>query len=311
MDRSRTLTATVVAAFVSCAMGLAAQDGVSVPPLDALIERAASIAPGTYQLRGGSIDPATPPLPMLVQADVLRAADRTVRVPISLGSRLPQSGTVRLRVIAASAPSRVIADVNEPAGAGPLHLIREFPLAAGSYEIQAAVAYGPGGAQTAALAKTSLTVPDPWGTTLAVTPVVLGETVGLAPQEARSRPFNFGPTALTPATAAAFAQSDMLHVAYRIYNWRAEADEAPDLTAEYVFHEEAARRPLFFNKAKAQRLNAQTLGKAFDPRGGAVAAGLSVSLTPFPPGEYRLTVRVHDNRGGASAEQRVRFSVHR
>jgi hypothetical protein len=205
----------------------------------------------------------------------------------------------------------VVAEANESVGSGPLRVIRDFPLAPGSYEIRAAVAYGPESALTAALARTPLDVPDPSGSTLALTPVVLGETVGLAPQEARSRPFNFGPTALTPATAAAFAQSDMLHVAFRIYNWRAEGDEAPDLTAQYVFHEEGATRPMFFNKAKAQRLNAETLGKAFDPRGGAVAAGVSVSLAPFPPGNYRLTVRVHDNRGGASAEQRVRFSVHR
>jgi hypothetical protein len=229
-----------------------------------------------------------------------------------VGSHVPQPASVRLRIVDAAAnPSRVVAEANGSGEAGPIRFVREFPLAPGSYEVHAAVAYPAGGAVTASLTRMPLTVPDPWRGSLAITPAVLGETVGLAPAGAGSRPFDFGPTALTPAIAPAFAQSAMLHVAYRVYNWRAEAGLAPDLTAEYVFHEDRTTRPAFFNKVKPQRLTAQTLGKAFDPASGAVAAGLSVSLAPFQAGDYRLTVRVRDNRARTSAEQRVRFSVRR
>lgn len=322
MDRSRTLTGgrrlTTAGALLACFVAIGLVVGAqSAPPaiqaLDALIGRAATTSPGTYQLQGASIDAARTPLPLLVQADVLRAADRTIRVPLVVGTDVPQTATVRVRVVNTAAdPSRAIAEVTGTAEAGPSRFVREFSLPPGEYEVYAAVAYPAGGeAVTAVLAKVALRVPDPWGGSLALTPLVIGETVGLVPAGTGSRPFNFGPTSLTPATAPAFSQGSMLHVAYRVFNWRADPGAAPDLTAEYVFHEDQSTRPVFFNKVKPQRLTAQTLGRDFDAASGAVAAGLSVSLAPFQQGDFSLTVRVRDNRARTAAEQRVRFSVRR
>jgi len=59
------------------------------------------------------------------------------------------------------------------------------------------------------------------------------------------------------------------------------ANTKPDLTADYVFYQQIGSHLRFFNKAKTQFLNAQTLGSTFDGSSGAVAAGMTVPLVSF------------------------------
>ncbi len=148
-----------------------------------------------------------------------------------------------------------------------------------------------------------------WKGPLAVTPIVLGEAVSVETRKPETRAFAFGPTALVPATSNAFAQNGELHLAFRVFNWKAEPGRKPDLTAEYTFYQQGEKRLTFFNKTKPQRLGSDTLGEAFDPLAGVVTAGMSIPLQAFPFGEFQLKVRVTDNPTGQSAEQRVRFRV--
>jgi hypothetical protein len=157
------------------------------------------------------------------------------------------------------------------------------------------------------VAKSRLAVPDIRGGSLAVTPIVAGEATPAARQA--DQPFIFGRTALTPAVSPLVSQDGSISVAFRVYNWTARDEEKPDLRVDYLFYELGKRGPHFFNKVKPQRLTADTLGTAFDPSAGSVAAGMMIPMEPFTFGEFQLVVRVTDNRNDQSAEQQVRFRV--
>ena len=93
------------------------------------------------------------------------------------------------------------------------------------------------------------------------------------------------------------------------YGWKGDTDIKPDLTVDYVFYEQRSTGLRFFNKLETQSLNAKTLGETFNGSFGAVAAGMTVPLAAFPPGEFEVTVRILDKRTQASATQKVRFFV--
>jgi hypothetical protein len=249
-----------------------------------------------------------------VQADVLRGPDRTIRVPIALGADVRQASNARLRVVSiatAADASRVVADAAGSAGPGRLRLVHDFTLGPGEYEIQAIVGHRRGADETVAtLSKTRLVVPDVWQGALAVTPIVVGDAVGTVPAPGAS-PFTFGRNVLQPATSRTFAQQAAINVGFRIFNWKADDDAPPDLTVDYLFYQQGARRLTFFNKLKQDHLHAETLGSGFSAATGMVAAGMVVPLVSFPVGEFQLTVRVTDARTKQVGERQVRFSVAR
>jgi hypothetical protein len=262
-------------------------------------------------MRGQVQTGAPADVPILVQADVLRGTDGAVRVPIVVGADVAQAANVSVRVrgTAVDGAQKVIGEGSGSGGPGPLRVTREFNLAPGEYEVEAALTYPKGGPVVAALAKSRVVVPDVWGKTLAVTPIVLGETVTAAPKRAGIQPFSFGPTAMAPAVSGRFSQGGVVNVAFRIFNGEPDKDGKPDLMVEYTFYQQNPTRLNFFNKVKAQRLAADTLGDSFDPRAGVVAAGMMIPLGSFPFGEFQLRVHVTDNRNQQSDDRQVRFIV--
>lgn len=296
------------------------REGEAAPPagpspearaIAALLDRAVGTAPGTYVTSGSAFEPLTDGEPMFVQADVLRGPDQTIRAAVSLGAQVSQPVVTRARIVAANGTSRaVVSDMSGSSPAGVVRVVNQLALAPGEYELHAAMAHpGSGGSVVASLAKSRLVVADLWRSTLALTPLVLGDAVAPAPAASAAGPFTFGPTALRPAAGNRFPQAGDLHVAFRIFSWAAKAGEKPDLLVEYVFHERTPSRAQFFNKVKPQRLNADTLGDRFDPAAGVVNAGMSIPLAPFPFSEFRVTVRVTDNRTKQTASQEAHFVV--
>jgi hypothetical protein len=115
---------------------------------------------------------------------------------------------------------------------------------------------------------------------------------------------------LAPATSLRRSQDGTIEVAFRIYNWSAGSpEEKPDLTVEYLFYEQGKKGAHFFNKMKPQQLNDATLGTSFVPSAGVVAPGMRVPLAAFTFGDFRMVVRVSDNRSHRSAEQSLAFTV--
>jgi hypothetical protein len=284
-------------------------------PLERLLDRGNSLPPGTYAVNGDGIVPAESAIPVIVQADVLRGRDKTIRVPIAIGTEVRVPSSVRLRVVTAGGGApRVAGEATGAGEPGHVRLVHDFTLAPGTYDVYAVV--GPRraeGSTVAALARMRLTVPDVWNGPLAVTPVVVGDGVVRAPG-ANPQAFTFGATTLSPTVTDRFPPSGSVNVGLRIFNWStppgAKAEEAkPDVTVEYLFYEQTSKRRAFFNKVKPQRLAADTLAKEFDPATGMVTAGVNVPLLSFPFGDFALKVRVTDNRSKRTAEQEVRFVV--
>ena len=315
----RSAATALVIALVIAAPSIAQQrspDAAGARPLRRLLDRAATIEPGTYVVTDSALEPVPADLRLVVHPDVLRGANRAIRVILALGAEVPQASVVSLRLMTVAGsdhPARVIAERDASAQAGSVRLTHEFTLTAGEYDVHAAMGHPrTEGGIVAALTRFRLSVPDVWGDPLAITPIVVADTIGAAPRAPDGQPFTFGSTAIVPTTTARFSQESEINVAFRVYNWASDTgdppDLKPDLTAEYVFYQEIAGRQRFFNKIKPQRLAADTLGD-FNPAVGVVAGGMTVPLASFPFGDFQLRVRITDNRTKQSAERRVAFTV--
>jgi hypothetical protein len=311
MVRARVVTgACALAPFMATVALAAAPAG---HPFETLMPQLAATAPGTYVVDGATLVPVPEAsrIPVMLQADVLRGPERAARVGIVVGADATQAVDVRLRVSTVAPgrePGRVVAEADGSGAAGPMRLVREFSLAPGDYELEAVVGHPAAGVgMIVAVARSRLAVPDVRSGSLAVTPVVAGEATPSS--HPADRPFIFGKTTLTPAVSPRFAQDGSISVAFRVYNWTAKDEEKPDLTVEYLFYEQGARGLHFFNKVKPQQLTADTLGTAFDPSAGSVAAGMMIPMEPFTFGDFQLVVKVTDNRNDQSVEQKVGFTV--
>jgi hypothetical protein len=310
MVRPRLVTRSLLALLVAALPSFARAQGPR--PFDALLPAANAAGPGTYALNGTVLVPVPDQsqIPVLLQADVIRGAERAARVGVVVAADVPRPAQVRLVIAAApkgGSAGAVVADTGGAGPAGPLRLVREIPLEPGDYELRAVVGESREGTGLIAVARSRFTVPDLRAGGLAVTPVVLGEaasadTVGL-------KPFVFGRTTLTPALTSRVPQGRSVSVAFRVYNWAATGEEKPDLTVEYLFYERGTKGLHFFNKVKPQQLNAETLGPSYDPSGGSVAAGMTIPLAAFTFGDFELVVRVTDDRAGQGVEQRADFTV--
>lgn len=282
-------------------------------PFEALLARLATTAPGTYIVHGAALVPAPEEanIPVMLQADVRRGPDRGSRVAIVVGAQTPRPVDVRLQVRTVATggeASRVKLDADGPGASGPTRFVHEMNLSPGDYDLEAIVGHPvPGGGEIAAIAKARLTIPDVRGGALTATPIVAGEA-GTGARRVDA-PFSFGRTTLAPALSPLFSQDGSLSVAFRVYNWTAKPEEKPDLTVEYLFYEQGSKGLHFFNKAKPQRLTAETLGTAFDASAGVVTAGMLIPLGAFTLGDFQLVAKVTDNRNQQIAEQRIRFTV--
>jgi len=65
----------------------------------------------------------------------------------------------------------------------------------------------------------------------------------------------------------------------------------------------------FFNKTNPEPLNGTTLDPAFDVKVMPIQTGQAVPLSAFPPGDYRLEIKVVDKLANKTITRDVNFSV--
>jgi hypothetical protein len=309
MVRSSFLTSALMPLLASPIVAASLE---SPRPFEALLPSVAAAAPGTYVVNGTSLLPVPDDgrIALALQADVLKGPDRSARVAIAVGAEAAQPVDARVlvsRLGATDAAKRLVADAGGAGSTGALRLVRELQLEPGDYELAAVVGETRQGTGLVTIARTRLTVPDMDKGELVVTPIVTGDAS--ASQKASNSPFVFGPSVLAPATSRRRSQEGTIEVAFRVYNWSAGPEEKPDLTVEYLFYEQGQKGAHFFNKLKPQQLNETTLGSNFAPSAGVVAPGMRVPLAAFTFGDFRMVVRVSDNRSHKSAEQTLAFTV--
>ncbi len=209
-----------------------------------------------------------------------------------------------------------------PGGGTQARLSRPFTVMAGTYDVYVLMREQSSGDKKAPMPKVSviketLTVPDLWTQDLTTSSIITASHIEplsapLSPNEQLERPYAaLGSMEITPSLDGKFTTKDELSVFFLIYNAKTDAMNKPDVTVEYNFYSKPAGAPeKFFNKTAVQALNASTLPKEFDMSlGHQLSTGQGVQLTSFPPGDYRLEVKVTDKISGKTITRDVNFTV--
>jgi hypothetical protein len=162
--------------------------------------------------------------------------------------------------------------------------------------------------------KEEVSLPNYWTNDLMLSSVVVTSKVDtvqgeVTPEMQRERPYLFGQTEFVPSVDNRFGKADELSVVFQIYNPVLEGGK-PDVQIEYSFHQKLAEGEKYFNKTTPQQLNAETLPPTFDVATTLMLpGGQSVPLASFPPGDYRMEIKVTDKLGKKTITHDVPFTV--
>ena len=162
--------------------------------------------------------------------------------------------------------------------------------------------------------KTQVTVPDFYNAELNTSTILVADKVNVltapvGPEEARERPFVFGAQELLPAPDMEFKKADELSIFFQVYNAGLDQAGKPNLLLEYEFHKTEDGAEKFFNKTNPQAVNATNLPPQFDPAKFPVPGGISVPLTSFGEGQFRLAIKITDKAAGKTLNRDVKFTV--
>jgi hypothetical protein len=165
----------------------------------------------------------------------------------------------------------------------------------------------------AGLLKTEIVVPD-LNAEFTTSSILVADKVNVLTQpltmdEARERPFSFGLQELEPAADMNFGKNEELSIFFQVYNPGLNANGKPDLTLEYAFHRKEGAEEKFFNKTNPQAVNESNLPPQFDPAKFPVPGGVTVPLSSFGEGDYRLEVKITDKTSNKVLTRNVNFSV--
>lgn len=201
----------------------------------------------------------------------------------------------------------------------PARLNRVFMAVPGTYDVYVAMKEraperAPRGATyKMGVDKTTVTVPDLTSefttSSVLVTDTVNMLTAPLDAEEQRVRPFVFGAQELVPAADSTFGKSEELNIFFQIYNAGLDDGGKPNLVMEYNFHRTEGGEEKFFNKTNPQSVNASNLPPQFDPSVFPVPGGITVPLTTFPEGDFRLEIKIIDKAAGRELVRNVNFTV--
>ena len=194
---------------------------------------------------------------------------------------------------------------------------RAIALPAGAYDLYVGVkdkgASGP--AAKIGVLRHDLTVPVLPSTELSTSSVILAKSLEqmgtpLAPEKQQDNPYVFGPLKVQPSIDAEFAKTGDLQVLFWIYG-ASQAAGKPDVQVDYSFFQKLPDGDWkYFNRTNPQELNSKTLPPEFNLGSGhQLLSSLSVPLTSFPPGAYRLEIKVTDKPSGKSLTSNVTFAV--
>ncbi len=214
-------------------------------------------------------------------------------------------------------------DLRSAAGQSP-RLSRAFSVPAGSYDVYLALRERPAGGGSEKsdapvkvfVMKQTIDIPNYWSADFQTSSVIVAEKVEplsapLPPESQRERPYVLGSTEIVPTTDSKFKKTQELGIIFQIYGAKLGSDKKPDVTIEYNFMtrgSDGSEKP--FNKTPPQQMNAQTLPANFDPDAGyQLVGGQTIPLTSFPEGDYRLEIKVTDNKATKSLTRDVLFSV--
>jgi hypothetical protein len=165
------------------------------------------------------------------------------------------------------------------------------------------------------LLRKDLTVPDFNVPELTTSSILVASNIEvlnapLPPAQQEMNPYVFGPMKIGLSPDGKFSKSGELNLVFWIYGAAAAQAGKPDVQIEYAFHQKLAEGEKYFNRTQPQTLNAQSLPPEFDVNAGHQLPGtLTVPLSSFPSGDYRLEIKVTDKTNNKSVTQNVTFTV--
>ncbi len=212
---------------------------------------------------------------------------------------------------------------------GPLTFSRPFSVPAGTYDAYVAVlardaaataAPAAGAAAAApmkiAVHKTELTVPDYWGPEFQLSSVFVANKIGEITnpptgEEQKQKPYVIGQFEIVPAPENRIAANEELFVLFFIYGAQLGEDKKPDITIEWQPYKKGPLGESKYKSIAPQQLNAETLPPGFDPSQGHQLVGSinGIPASALDPGDYRLAIKVTDNKSGKSLTHDVAFTV--
>ena len=289
----------------------------------------------------GEIEPDTAPFE--ISPDFMKGVEGSTYVPYTLtvpADRLPDTESVLmyLRVMpAGAAPAAGDDDAEGPdpyedvywfdvtSGEGPIVVSRAFTVAGGPHDVYVAMrrslgADPPDDADPGPLVmlRERVDVPDFWTGDLALSSIIMTDgqpeqlLIPLSPEQQALEPYTIGTIRLAPRPNALYERQDELATFFVVYNQgeSSEAPDKPDVSITYDFYQVTDDGEEYFNKTNPQEFNAQTLPAAFSiSQGHQIIAQLTIPLSVFPLGEYRMEVGVSDNTREEQMIRNVMFSV--
>jgi len=202
---------------------------------------------------------------------------------------------------------------------GPLSFSRPFSVVTGDYDAYIALvsrepAATPGPLKIA-VHKAEITVPNYWGSDFGVSSVFVANKVTELTEvpvgdAQKLKPYVIGNLEISPVFDGKFAAADELSVFFIIYNAAVGEDKKPDVVIEFQPYKKGAVGETKFRGVAPQKLNAETLPASFDiAQGHQLVGSLNVPISAFEAGDYRLNIKVTDNKSGKSLTHDVAFTV--
>ena len=191
-------------------------------------------------------------------------------------------------------------------------------MSPGDYDVYIALKEKPAAGATASpkvgVLKHELTVPSLDGeftTSTVITAAKIDVLQSeLSPDRQAENPYTFSTIKISPSLDNKFKKTDEFNIMFWIYGAAADAAKKPNVEVEYAFHQKLADGEKFFNKTEPQIMNAETLPPQFDLAAGHQLTGsLAVPLASFPPGDYRLELKINDKVAGKTVTRESTFSV--
>ncbi|WP_291986534.1 hypothetical protein [Luteitalea sp.] len=202
---------------------------------------------------------------------------------------------------------------------GPLTFSRPFSVVAGEYDAYIAVAVkdpvAAPGPMKIAVHKATITVPNYWSDEFQISTVFLANKVTPLAEvpsgdAQKLKPYVIGNLEVTPTVDGKFTSADELSVFFIIYGVALGDDKKPDVTIDWQPYKKGPLGEAKFRGVAPQKLNAETLPPGFDvAQGHQLVGSLNVPVSAFEAGDYRLAIKVTDNKSGKSLTHDVAFTV--
>ena len=158
-----------------------------------------------------------------------------------------------------------------------------------------------------------VTIPDLWNGELALSTVFLNESVEMlaeapTPEDLAKFPYTVGGARIVPRLDSRLTKGDTLAWVFQIYN-PGHDNGMPDITIHYEFYTKKDGAETFFNRTAPVALGSAMLPPGFDVTKATLVDGQNIPLGGFPAGDYRLEIKVTDNKRSAELTQDLLFTV--